>query len=64
MESKEPELVEEKKEEIKKDEIPEFFEPISLLSLIMVAQNQNGLRHKDYQRYQSYCSRKLRKYFI
>ena len=39
----------------------EFFEPIELLPMITVAQNQNGLRHKDYQRYQSYCSRKLRK---
>jgi len=55
----EPEKKEEKKEEVKA--VTEFFEPIPLLPLITAAQNQNGLRHKEYQRYQGYCSRKLRK---
>ena len=51
--------VPEKKEEPKV--VVEYFESIPLLPMITAAQNQNGLRHKDYQRYQSYCSRKLRK---
>lgn len=49
-----------KKEEAKT--APAYFESIALLPMITVAQNQNGLRHKDYKRYQNYCSRKLRKY--
>ncbi len=48
----------------KKEEVPEFFEPIPLLPMITAAQNQNGLRHKEYQRYQMYCSRKLKKYSV
>lgn len=55
MESKEGET------ETKSEKAAEFFEAIPLLNLVMEAQNQNGLRHKDYQRYQNYCSRKLRK---
>ncbi len=47
--------------EPKEEKKAEFFEPIPLLPMVTVAQNQNGLRHKDYQRYQGYCSRKLRK---
>ena len=50
---------EEKKEEAKV--VPEYFEPIPLLGVVTAAQNQNGLRHKEYQRYQRYCSRKLHK---
>ncbi len=34
---------------------------LDILSLIRVAQNQNGLRYSDYQRYRHYCTRKLRK---
>eukprot|EP00829_Urostomides_striatus_P009479 TRINITY_DN2074_c0_g1_i2.p1 TRINITY_DN2074_c0_g1~~TRINITY_DN2074_c0_g1_i2.p1 ORF type:complete len:142 (+),score=62.80 TRINITY_DN2074_c0_g1_i2:118-543(+) len=51
--------VEEKKEE--KIVVPEFFESISLLPMVSAAENQNGLRHKDYKRYQNYCSRKIHK---
>jgi hypothetical protein len=66
--AKAPEKVEDKKEDKKEEKKEEkkqregYFEPISILQLINAAQNQNGLRHKDYKRYQSYCSRKIHKY--
>jgi hypothetical protein len=53
--------METKEGEVKEEKPVKHFEPIPLLSLVMAAENQNGLRHKDYQRYQNYCSRKLRK---
>jgi signal recognition particle subunit SRP68 len=37
------------------------FKPYSFNTLLLVksAQNQNGLRHNDYNRYHQYCSRKM-----
>ena len=35
------------------------FFPLEILSTISIAQNQNGLRRKDYKRYHNYCSRKI-----
>ncbi|GBN20894.1 Signal recognition particle subunit SRP68 [Araneus ventricosus] len=34
---------------------------LEILHIIKEAQQQHGLRHGDYQRYRSYCSRKLRR---
>lgn len=34
---------------------------LKILHIIKEAQQQHGLRHGDYQRYRSYCSRKLRR---
>lgn len=34
---------------------------LDILSLVKTAQNQNGLRYSDYQRYRIYCTHKLRK---
>ncbi|CAH0564212.1 unnamed protein product [Brassicogethes aeneus] len=42
---------------------PEPLKPFTLeiLKLIKDAQQQHGLRHGDYQRYRSYCSRRIRR---
>lgn len=43
----------------KKDIVPPKVFTIEVLRLIRDAQQQHGLRHGDYQRYRSYCSRRL-----
>ncbi|XP_046550007.1 signal recognition particle subunit SRP68-like [Haliotis rubra] len=40
--------------------IPQSF-TVEVLQLIKEAQQQHGLRHGDYQRYRSYCSRRIRR---
>jgi len=40
-------------------ELPRF--SLDILANIKAAQQQNGLRHGDYQRYRGYCSRRLRR---
>ncbi|KAJ8037657.1 Signal recognition particle subunit SRP68 [Holothuria leucospilota] len=52
------------KENISPDEKPkEIQETISLevLKIIKDSQQRHGLRHKDYQRYRSYCTRRLQR---
>ena len=68
MEDESKKVAEKDKEEVKKEEtkkkeekVVEYFESIPILQLISAAQNQNGLRHKEYKRYQGYCSRKIHK---
>ena len=62
-EEKKDDKKEEKTEQSKKDsKTPEFiYAPLEILKIISIAQNMNGLRHKDYQRYQTYCTRKISK---
>lgn len=38
-----------------------FFFFILVLRLIKESQLQHGLRHEDYQRYRSYCSRRVKR---
>ena len=40
---------------------PESIYSLPLLKLIKEAQQQHGLRHGDYQRYRTYCSRRLQR---
>lgn len=43
------------------EEQPQQTFAMDILLTISTAQNQNGLRHSDYQRYRQYCSRRLRR---